>query len=553
MRFLNFPGSLVYSVVLLAFMSIGCRAKVKKLKSPPNYDFSVAVRYKLDPKLKEISGLVYDPKNNVFYAINDEKGTLFVLDKDIMTPPSEHSFGENGDWEEVVLMHDVPYVLRSDGLIMKILKDSSGKFIGREAGAIELNGTNDFEAMYHDPGRNALVVICKNCADDNSGSVSAYGFYPDSIGFYKKPLFVIDADKVSKMSPHKTAKFQPSAAAIHPITQKVFILSAASNQLVITDQSGNVEAVYQLSKKLFPQPEGITFNQKGSMFISNEGVASPGLIIKFVYNESGVITKEDEFKTGYNFSQPDEKMELAEALHEISGMAYIPGKDIILAHGDEKGNIYTVDFKKKDNNFGKVKFSGKGDYEDIVYTDSADYLLMSTGGVVKVLTEDSMIVPKEFTLPIEGKNEFETLYKDADGSLILLCKECDHEKDLVRTAYKFDPKSETFSTDPVYKINISEIQAMLRNDAAEFKPSAAGIHPVTGQLFVIASVGKLLAIFNKEGKLETVLRLDPLLYNQPEGLTFAPNGDLYISNEGGEGVARIFKFNYKQQPEKPAK
>lgn len=546
MRFLNFPVTLVYCFVGLAFLGTACRAKVKKLKSPPNYDFSVAVKYKLDPKLKEISGLAYDPKTNVFFAVNDERGTLFILDKDVMTPPAEHPFADKGDYEEVALMNDVPYVLRSDGLITKILKDSSGKFIGREAGEIELTGTNDFEAMYYDPGRNALVVICKNCDSDGSGSVSAYGFYPDSIGFQSKPLFVIDADKISKMSPQKTSKFQPSAAAIHPIIQKLFILSSASHQLAITDLSGNVEAVYQLAKKLFPQPEGLTFNQKGSMFISNEGIAAPGTILKFVYNESGLITKEEEIKSGYNFSQPDETMELAVALHEISGMAYIPGKDIILAHGDEKGNIYTVDFKNKDNNFGKVKFSGKGDYEDIVYTDSADYLLMSTGGLVKVQPEDSTIVPKEFTLPIEGKNEFESLYKETDGSLILLCKECDHEKDKVRTAYRFDPKTETFSTEPAFKIDISEIQAMLRNDQAEFKPSAAGINPITGKLFVIASVGKLLAIFSKEGKLETVLRLDPLLYNQPEGLTFAPNGDLYISNEGAEGVARIFKFNYKK-------
>jgi len=38
------------------------------------------------------------------------------------------------------------------------------------------------------------------------------------------------------------------------------------------------------------------------------------------------------------------------------------------------------------------------------------------------------------------------------------------------------------------------------------------------------------------------MALDPVLFNQPEGLTFAPNGDLYISNEGGEGVATILKF-----------
>ena len=62
----------------------------------------------------------------------------------------------------------------------------------------------------------------------------------------------------------------------------------------------------------------------------------------------------------------------------------------------------------------------------------------------------------------------------------------------------------------------------------------------------ISSVGKLLVIADKNGKVEQAIRLDPVLYNQPEGMTFAPNGDLYISNEGGEGIATILRFTYKK-------
>jgi DNA-binding beta-propeller fold protein YncE len=88
---------------------------------------------------------------------------------------------------------------------------------------------------------------------------------------------------------------------------------------------------------------------------------------------------------------------------------------------------------------------------------------------------------------------------------------------------------------------------MMGDDAAEFKPSAAGINPMTGKLFIVASVGKALVIATRDGKIEQVYKLDPVLYNQPEGLTFAPNGDLYISNEGGEGTGTILKFNYRKK------
>ncbi len=52
-------------------------------------------------------------------------------------------------------------------------------------------------------------------------------------------------------------------------------------------------------------------------------------------------------KIGYDFEVPDEKMELGKHLKEISGMAYVKGKDVILTENDEKGDIFTIDFANK--------------------------------------------------------------------------------------------------------------------------------------------------------------------------------------------------------------
>ena len=174
-------------------------------------------------------------------------------------------------------------------------------------------------------------------------------------------------------------------------------------------------------------------------------------------------------------------------------------------------------------------------------------MLVSSGSIIQVMTKDSSFTTNEFTLDRGGKSEFETMYLGADKkSLVLLCKECSKEKDEVRTAYRFDLATLTFSTEPLYTIDVTVIRKMLNDDAALFKPSAAAINPITGKLFIVASVGKLLVIADKEGKVEQVFKLDPTMYNQPEGMTFAPNGDLFISNEGGEGIATILKFTYKK-------
>jgi len=547
MAFLNFRVVWIGVIVFTGLINMACRRKAEILKSPPHYNFSKVYQYKLDRILQEISGVAWDSKKNIFYAVNDEVGKLFILDKESKAIIDDPTFGDPGDYEDVAILNDIPYILRSDGLIIKFVKDETGKSFGLEAGKVAIAGTNDFETMYSDPSRNALVIICKKCKTDDDKSISAFAFYPDSIGFQEKPLFVVNADKINELSPFSSSKFQPSAASINPRMQKLIMISSTSQQLVVADLNGNVESVHKLSKKMFIQPEGIAFKQNGDMYISNEGLGERGTLLEFAYtNPADTMKAKNARGAGYDFNAPAEKMELGKHLHEISGMAYVPEQDVILAENDEKGDIFTVDFKNKKDKVGKIKFGGKGDYEDIVYTDTAIYMLVSSGTVVQVRTKDSSFLTHDFEMGIK-KSEFETMYLDADGqSLILLCKDCTKEKNEIRTAYRFDLKTKLFAAAPVFIVSVSEIQKMLADESAEFKPSAAGINPINGKLYIVASVGKLLVVASSTGNVEQVFRLNPELFNQPEGMTFAPNGDLFISNEGGEGIGTILKFTYKK-------
>jgi uncharacterized protein YjiK len=285
MRCLNF-GTLCGCLLMMFGLLSSCGAgKVRRIQSPPHYSFAQVFTHKLEPKLKEISGLAWDKQLDEFIAHNDESGKLFYLDKETKLIKSEVQFGEKGDYEEVVVVNSTPFVLRSDGLVIKIAKDSSGKVLPVEMGKPGLAGVNDFEAMYFDPARNALVLLCKNCESDNKQVVSAYACYLDSTGFDPTPVYTISVDEVKTASPFKSSRFEPSAAAIHPVLQKLFILSSGSSQLVITGLDGKLEGVYELGKKLFPQPEGLTFKSNGDMYISNEGRAEKATILRFPYRK----------------------------------------------------------------------------------------------------------------------------------------------------------------------------------------------------------------------------------------------------------------------------
>jgi uncharacterized protein YjiK len=501
---------------------------------------------KLDNKLKDISGIAWDKKRDVFFAELNNTDKLFILERDTKHIIRVDSLGEKGDYSDVVVVDSIPYILRSDGVLFKCAISSIGG-----AALVELaklpKEENGFESMFYDLNRKALIILGKSGPTENDDKINAYAYYIDSSGLDRKPLFQVDKKIIRQLSPRKSSELEPTAAGINPIQQKLYILSSSSRQLVITDMNGKPEGVYVLIPAMFPDPTGICFQKNGDMYICNKGSSSAPIILKFVYSNKNEPNAPPSAKQAYDLSKPDDIMQLGKHLHEISGISYIPGQDILLAENDEKGEIFKVDFKNKEDDFDKLKFGGPGDYEDIVHTDTADYLLLSSGTIVQVLTKDGGIVgTKKFTLNKSGSNEYETLYLDsANHCLIMLCKQCAHEKDKVRSAFRFDLATQEFSNESVYDISLDIIRMRLNDPGAEFKPSAAAINPVTGKLFIVASVGKLLVIADKNGNVENAFRLDPKLFNQPEGMTFAPNGDLYISNEGGDGVATILKFIYK--------
>jgi hypothetical protein len=278
--------SILFASVLIILSACKSSSKKDGYESPPGYDLNKPVIINLKSALDEISGIYYYPKDTSVFAIVDEIGVLYKIYLRNPIEIKDWSFGKDGDYEDVVLHDSTFYALQSNGRIVKF-KIKTPDSIGVEGFKISLEGKSEFESLYFDDSYQKLIMICKNCKGDKD-EVKAYGFDPVSNTFAADPIFSIKARKVLRRLEDDKKDLKPSAAAIHPLTKDLYIVSSVNKALIIASREGKVHSVYPLDPKLFKQPEGIAFTPAGDMLISNEAAeVGPGNILIFKYKPKG--------------------------------------------------------------------------------------------------------------------------------------------------------------------------------------------------------------------------------------------------------------------------
>jgi len=250
---------------------------------------------------------------------------------------------------------------------------------------------------------------------------------------------------------------------------------------------------------------------------------------------------------GYDLNNPV-KIYLSSVLTEISGIIYYPKDTGIFAISDAAGSLYKF-FPGRDIPVQKWKLGSNHDYEDLQRIDSTFYILSSSGDIVSVkFSTQAPMKVTNFKMHDKEKNEFETLYFDsALNKLILVCKDCEEDKKNTVSTRAFDVSSNTYTKGP-YTINVNTIDSSMKLKKIKFKPSAAAINPLTHELFILASVNKMLVIADTNGNVKHSYLLRPSIYKQPEGIAFTPSGTLLISNESDKtGSADILVIKHQNQ------
>lgn len=257
----------------------------------------VADELPLPHQLREASAVTTVDADTVA-CVQDEVGALYFVSLSGAQPVRKVEFGPRGDYEGLVRVGDVYWVLRADGVLHE-LQRAGERF--RIARSVTLPpGFRDWEALCHEPASGRLLVMPK---DRPSGDKDARD---------QRPVFAVDPvaavvdaepfvvwrrstwldqavargfDVPVRTSDKGKDKVQLELAFSEMLAareQGQFLLLAAGDRVLLrVDREGRLLGVLRLDPAKLPQAEGMTFLADGRLLVVSEadGGQARGVVV----------------------------------------------------------------------------------------------------------------------------------------------------------------------------------------------------------------------------------------------------------------------------------
>ena len=269
----------------------------------------------------------------------------------------------------------------------------------------------------------------------------------------------------------------------------------------------------------------------------------------------------------YRLHQPDFTFKLDKSLKEVSGLSLDATGQMLLAVQDEAGVLYFID-RTTGRLDHYINFAENGDFEGVEWAEGRAYAIKSNGKLYSInFDPEGTVTVQEWETDLKKDYDIEGLgWHPGRKELLIACKSRvkPYTKE-TRVVFSFDPATGKRLEQPAYAIarlalidylnqHPGKMADQLRPGFFEkdltpkmpFAPSAIAVHPHNSDIYLLSSAGDMLVVLSASGVVKHIEYLKPKIHAQPEGIAFAPDGTLYLSNEGKKGKGLIHVFVQKR-------
>ena len=242
----------------------------------PNYSYTGELRilktWELPESLKEISGISHIDDSKLA-CIQDEKGSIYIYDLTLKSIVKEIQFGPRGDYEAIRIIDSTAYVMDSGGQLFRI---ENFEIEGRRVEVFQTGFSKKHDIESFDINKTTGEILTIPKENNLLSSRDRFLIYElDSTTFdikedcfinlsYRDPIFELD------VSWFMETNFFPSELTIHPTTKEIYILDSKTPRILILKPDGSPKKMHLLDPEKFQQPEGLSFDSEGRIYISNE-------------------------------------------------------------------------------------------------------------------------------------------------------------------------------------------------------------------------------------------------------------------------------------------
>jgi uncharacterized protein YjiK len=241
-----------------------------------------------------------------------------------------------------------------------------------------------------------------------------------------------------------------------------------------------------------------------------------------------------------------EKWDLPSDLKEVSGITYIDDQRFACIQ-DEEGKIFI--FNRASNKIeNEIPFAETGDYEGIAVKNNMAYVIRADGRLFEVDMDAEKNSVKEYKTSLTVEQNVEGLCFDKNNNRLLLAiKDDEPGEPGYKGIYAFDLAKKAFIKEPVFKIDLKNgvLNTAGGKKNKTFMPSAIGINATTNEIFITDGPKAMLLIMDNAGTIKKLYQLSKD-FAQPEGITFSPQGEIFISNEGTKQSGNILKVEIEK-------